>query len=498
MNILHVETCKIHRVGHLTLRVDTLLTQDGSLDASLLTTVGADVILSQTSGEALGPKVIERLVLVVGKALVGLLRSTLLAVEDMRRLVPYVTKCVDVEGLDKLTLAYAHRALVTGIADLCDSHTCLLHQFLERLAVLHLQHHARILGKENLHQILLGQTREVDAETAFGVGECHFEQGGDQATCADVVTCEDETLVDGLLHGIESIGEIFGVLDGGHAVAHAIECLCQSRTTKTMLAEREIDVIERGRTIELYHRAHHLAHVGHLTATADDHTAGADDLLAGAIGLVVLLRHRQRVLARRDVDTQFDGEVGTSLNSGVETCILACIAAGPHPVGRKRNARDTALDRRKHDVGECLGNCHHRACRSIDEGYGRSMADGGGDACLATVVEGYDATIGKRQLQHALALLASHLARHRTVHLVGQPVLAGNRLEAKHVIDILLDIRNLSFDRSIVMLDGRIAHDGLRGVSEHIGQSQVDGLHAVGLHEGEAHVVGSLTDHVEW
>ena len=47
------------------------------------------------------------------------------------------------------------------------------------------------------------------------------------------------------------------------------------------------------------------------------------------------------------------------------------------------------------------------------------------------------------------------------------------------------------------MLDGGVAHDGLRCMSEHIGQSQVDGLHAVGLHEGEAHVVGGLTDDVE-
>ena len=47
------------------------------------------------------------------------------------------------------------------------------------------------------------------------------------------------------------------------------------------------------------------------------------------------------------------------------------------------------------------------------------------------------------------------------------------------------------------MLDSGIAHDSLRCMSEHVGQSQVDGLHAVGLYEGEAHVVGGLTDHVE-
>ena len=66
------------------------------------------------------------------------------------------------------------------------------------------------------------------------------------------------------------------------------------------------------------------------------------------------------------------------------------------------------------------------------------MANGGGNAAAAAIVERHGAAVCQRQLQFALRLLERHLARHAAVHLIREPVLAGHGFEAKHVVDVFV------------------------------------------------------------
>ena len=66
------------------------------------------------------------------------------------------------------------------------------------------------------------------------------------------------------------------------------------------------------------------------------------------------------------------------------------------------------------------------------------MAQCSGDALLATVVESHHTTVRQWQLYLALCLLAGHLARHRAVDLVGQPVLAGHSLELQDAVEVFV------------------------------------------------------------
>ena len=124
------------------------------------------------------------------------------------------------------------------------------------------------------------------------------------------------------------------------------------------------------------------------------------------------------------------------------------------------------------------------------------MAEGRGDTLLATIIEGHDATVAQRQLQATLALLAGHLARHATVHLVGEPVLAGHGLQLQHATEILLEMGRVIGYGCIVALDALVAHDGLGRVAEHLGHVEIERLHAIALDEGEVGVARGLADHI--
>ena len=125
------------------------------------------------------------------------------------------------------------------------------------------------------------------------------------------------------------------------------------------------------------------------------------------------------------------------------------------------------------------------------------MAEGGGDTFLAAVVEGYDAAVAQRQLYLALALLARYLSRHGAVYLVGEPVLAGYGLQLQHTLQVFFYLILCVGHVLIVALHGVVAHDGLRRVTEHLGNVQVEGLHTVALLEREVGVTGGLADDVQ-
>ena len=118
------------------------------------------------------------------------------------------------------------------------------------------------------------------------------------------------------------------------------------------------------------------------------------------------------------------------------------------------------------------------------------MTDRRSDTRLSAIVESHGTQVAQRQLQFALALLACHLARYRTVHLVGQPVLASYRLQLEHILQIMVQFRFFIDHRLVGFHHRMVAHDRTRGFPEHIFQLDVDRFHPVSLFEDKLHVVG--------
>ena len=114
-----------------------------------------------------------------------------------------------------------------------------------------------------------------------------------------------------------------------------------------------------------------------------------------------------------------------------------------------------------------------------------------------TIVEGYHTTVGERQLNLTLALLACNLTCHRTVHLVREPVLTSHGLQLQHAFQIFIEPRGIVSHGLVESLHGSIAHDGLRRVTKHLCHIEVERLHAIGLAEREVSIARGLTDYIK-
>ena len=81
-----------------------------------------------------------------------------------------------------------------------------------------------------------------------------------------------------------------------------------------------------------------------------------------------------------------------------------------------------------------------------------------GNTFLTTIVESYHTTVGKGKLDLTLTLLTGNLSRHRTVNLVGEPVLAGHSLQLQHPLKILIHFILSIFHIIIFALHGLVNH----------------------------------------
>ena len=89
----------------------------------------------------------------------------------------------------------------------------------------HLHHQCRIFGEEYLYQVFFRHSVEVEVHTAFGVGKCHFQDGGEQPAGTHIVCGEQLLGGNQFLHGIECVGKIVGTLHLGSFVAHSAQGL---------------------------------------------------------------------------------------------------------------------------------------------------------------------------------------------------------------------------------------------------------------------------------
>ena len=112
--------------------------------------------------------------LIVLETVSGTNASALLYIQFIRRFVPYVTHIVDAEVILDAVFRYQYMALVGRFGDDGETYASFFHQLFECLLVLYLNQDTRILGKQDLHDITLGDLIQVDIQTTLYVGEAHL------------------------------------------------------------------------------------------------------------------------------------------------------------------------------------------------------------------------------------------------------------------------------------------------------------------------------------
>ena len=245
-NILHVKASLIERPSHLTLRVGTLLTDDGSNRTLAFWTWSClEAVTLQCP--------CYRILLVVLKALSSLAVEALLSVEEVRGRIPYIAQLVDVEVEYQFARSYlciwyrsvrdclgnSNLALCTRSTYLAVTNAGILQNLLHAgsIAVANLYYDTRVLGKEHLHDVAFLYLVEVDVKTTLGVCKTHLKETGDDTTCRDIVSGKYQAFANHLLYCHESISEVFRILYCWNIAANLSLTLCKGRAAQLQLVE---------------------------------------------------------------------------------------------------------------------------------------------------------------------------------------------------------------------------------------------------------------------
>ena len=165
--------------------------------------------------------------------LVALLRHTvhtLLAVEQVRSLIPCLAHCINVERCLPITISDTESALVrtwrtnAGKTDAVLLQEC-LHFFL--MLVSNLDYDTWILCKELLDNIVALDVMEVDMQATFSIGKGHLKQCCDQTSSRDVVSSEYPSTTNHLLYSIEAVAEVLWFFYGWNVTTDLSEALCK-------------------------------------------------------------------------------------------------------------------------------------------------------------------------------------------------------------------------------------------------------------------------------
>ena len=121
-----------------------------------------------------------------------------------------------------------------------------------------------------------------------------------------------------------------------------------------------------------------------------------------------------------------------------------------------------------------------------------------GYSMSATIIKSHHSAVRERELQLSLTLLACHLSCDRTVHLVGEPVLARYSFQSEHLTHLAFDIIGGVWHVGILALHSMVTHDGLGRVSKHLAYFQVKWAYPISLFEGKVGISCGFTHHIEW
>ena len=87
----------------------------------------------------------------------------------------------------------------------------------------YLDDNTRIFGKQHFYDVMVCKLVEADFHTAIHIGEAHFQQCRNQTAGRNIVSGQNQSLVDEFLDGQESIAEIFRILYGRYIVANLVQ-----------------------------------------------------------------------------------------------------------------------------------------------------------------------------------------------------------------------------------------------------------------------------------
>jgi len=221
---------------------------DSVLLVVLFPSVGIEIERFHRAFEVVVELHFERLLLVVEIALAGHAVFALMGIEQIRCAIPNVAQRIDVEFMAEIVfhdgnLAHSRR----GVSYLGIPYSVVFQVLAEvfLVGVRHLNHHAGVLCKEHLHDVVVlrSEVMQVHVHTAFGVGKGHLEQRSDQSAGRNVMSGHHPSFLDKLLNGVEAVGKILRVLHRGHVAANLSECLGKGRATQSQFVEAEVDVV---------------------------------------------------------------------------------------------------------------------------------------------------------------------------------------------------------------------------------------------------------------
>ena len=212
-DIFDVEACQVEHVGHFPLAICAFLADDSCFYATLFPTVRVQTILAEFACEAWQEVPFEWLLAVVFIAFFRLTIEALLAVEQITACIPNITKVINAKLILCSSLFHEDVSLFARTADVNITDSCSLKELLDLRAILvgNLNHDARVLCKEELHQVVAFHLVEVYLESAFCICEAHFQQTSDETACRDVVTGKNKPLLNQVLNGVEGIAEVLRI-----------------------------------------------------------------------------------------------------------------------------------------------------------------------------------------------------------------------------------------------------------------------------------------------
>ena len=97
---------------------------------------------------------------------------------------------------------------------------------------------------------------------------------------------KDESLLDRILYGVESVTEVFRIFHGRNLVTQLVQSLSESGTTQLQGIEREIYIINGCILVLSYYRRDDFLDIANLGTGGDNHRTRGDHLI-----VTVLLRH---------------------------------------------------------------------------------------------------------------------------------------------------------------------------------------------------------------
>ncbi len=125
------------------------------------------------------------------------------------------------------------------------------------------------------------------------------------------------------------------------------------------------------------------------------------------------------------------------------------------------------------------------------------MSNGSGNTSLALIIQCHYTNVGKGKLDFTGTLLTGNLSRHRTVHLICKPVLAGYGFETQYILEVAFKLF-LTIDRRLIMFfDAMVGNDSARRLAEHIFKCKIDGMVSLLVVKDELHVARGLSNHIE-